>query len=388
MNTFLLDNLKKYINENALNKAANFLNESDGQIRKAADIIMPTILSGIAQLGSTQKGMQTLTALFDEHNFVAHLSENVSPLFGGGSATQGLTSLGHNVLITNIFGDKLAKLVAQIAQLTGLKNGSVTALMSMITPFAMGICQQKIAAERRNTTAFLCSQETHLISALPLSILHLLGWSDKTNSASAAEAANIANNTTWAWVILGLLGIGGLYYLKNQAITPTPPKLEALPVEVNKPDTTASVRVIALSDSVKIEAKAGSFLDSLYQELSNKASSVGKHLNFDNVNFPTNSAVVPNDYKAKLDDIAKVLQAFPKVALLIEGHTDNVGDAAKNLKLSDARAAAVRTYLTTHGIAPTRIATKGFGATKPIADNTTEAGKAQNRRIEAVITKE
>lgn len=402
MQTSLLNTLKEYVTETALNKAATFLKEDDGQIRKAADIIMPTILSGIAQLGSSQKGMQTLQGLFDQHHFLSHLSQNVSPLFGGGSATQGLTSLGHNLLNTNIFGDKYGKVVEQIGQLTSLKNGSVAALMAMITPFAMGVCQAKIAEGQRNGvvgTALLRTQETSLISALPLSILQLLGWSSKASSPNAADAANVSDNTTWAWLLLGLIGIGGLYYLKNQSVTPNPPTLAALPIELPKTDTTtktvtqttpdtAQIKVIALSDSVKIEAKAGSFLDSLYQELANKASSVGKHLNFDNVNFATNSAVVPKDYQTKLDDIAKVLKAFPKVALLIEGHTDNVGNAAKNLKLSDARAAAVRAYLVSHGIEAARLATKGFGATKPTADNTTEQGRAKNRRIEAVITKE
>jgi outer membrane protein OmpA-like peptidoglycan-associated protein len=263
--------------------------------------------------------------------------------------------------------------------------------MAMITPFAMGVCQEKIAEGQRNAvagTVFLCAQETSLISALPLSILHLLGWSGKAHSPNAADAANVSKNTKWAWLFLGVVGFAGLYYLKNQSVTPTPPKIEALPIELPKPDTTAQMKVIALSDSVKIATKAGSFLDSLYQELSNKASSVGKHLNFDNVNFATNSAVVPKDYQTKLDDIAKVLKAFPKVELLIEGHTDNVGNAAQNLKLSDARATAVRAYLVSHGIEAARLVTKGFGATKPTADNATEEGRAKNRRIEAVITKE
>lgn len=402
MQLSLLNTLKKYVTDTALNKAAMFLNENDGQIRKAADIIMPTVLSGIVQLGATQQGMQTLQGLFDQHHFLSHLSQNASPLFGGGSATQGLTSLGHNLLNTNIFGDKFGKIVGQIAQLTNLKNGSVAALMAMITPFAMGICQAKIAEGQRNGVvgaAFLRTQETSLISALPLSIVQLLGWSGKARSPNAADAANVANHASWAWLLLGMVGIGGLYYLKNQSVTPKPPTIEALPIELPKTDTTtkivtstardtAQVKVIALSDSVKIEAKAGSFLDSLYQELANKASSVGKHLNFDNVNFATNSAVVPKDYQTKLDDITKILKAFPKVALLIEGHTDNVGNAAKNLKLSDARAAAVRAYLVSHGIEAARLATKGFGATKPTADNTTEQGRAKNRRIEAVITNE
>ncbi len=66
----------------------------------------------------------------------------------------------------------------------------------------------------------------------------------------------------------------------------------------------------------------------------------------------------------------------------IEGHTDNVGKADKNLDLSKRRAAAVKTYFTNKGISEARLQSEGFGDTKPAADNKTAAGKATNRRVE------
>ena len=69
----------------------------------------------------------------------------------------------------------------------------------------------------------------------------------------------------------------------------------------------------------------------------------------------------------------------------IEGHTDNVGSAADNQKLSENRAKAVVSYLNSKGISPGRLLAKGYGATKPVADNTTEEGRAQNRRTELKI---
>jgi len=86
-----------------------------------------------------------------------------------------------------------------------------------------------------------------------------------------------------------------------------------------------------------------------------------------------------------LKEIAGTLTKYPDLKILIEGHTDNVGAPASNLTLSDARAAAVKTALTTqYGIDGARITTKGFGDTKPAVPNTTPAGKAQNRRVEIV----
>jgi outer membrane protein OmpA-like peptidoglycan-associated protein len=70
------------------------------------------------------------------------------------------------------------------------------------------------------------------------------------------------------------------------------------------------------------------------------------------------------------------------IALEIEGHTDNTGNAANNLQLSESRATAVSSYLREKGISSSRITVKGFGHSNPIADNKTPAGRAKNSRVE------
>jgi outer membrane protein OmpA-like peptidoglycan-associated protein len=86
-----------------------------------------------------------------------------------------------------------------------------------------------------------------------------------------------------------------------------------------------------------------------------------------------------------LKEIAGTMKQHDDLKLLIEGHTDNVGSAASNLALSDARAAAVKAALVGEfGIAADRLTTKGLGDTKPAVPNTTSEGRAQNRRVELV----
>jgi OOP family OmpA-OmpF porin len=77
-----------------------------------------------------------------------------------------------------------------------------------------------------------------------------------------------------------------------------------------------------------------------------------------------------------------VFAAEPNFAAEVGGHTDNVGAADYNLKLSAARANAVRTWLVTHGIAQTRVTAKGYGDTNPLAPNTSDSNRAKNRRVE------
>ena len=102
------------------------------------------------------------------------------------------------------------------------------------------------------------------------------------------------------------------------------------------------------------------------------------------INFDVDSATIKPESKATLDDITAVLKSKPDWKLTIEGHTDSTGNDAHNQQLSGQRAASVKTYLVNAGIADARLATQGFGATKPVAPNETEIGRAQNRRVELV----
>ncbi|MEZ4398475.1 MAG: OmpA family protein [Kofleriaceae bacterium] len=102
------------------------------------------------------------------------------------------------------------------------------------------------------------------------------------------------------------------------------------------------------------------------------------------INFDFNSDHLRAESKVVLDKIVAVLVAHPDWQLRIEGHTDNVGGAAYNQKLSEQRAAAVVAYLTGAKIAPARLSSSGAGLTSPIDSNDTDIGRARNRRVELV----
>ncbi len=103
------------------------------------------------------------------------------------------------------------------------------------------------------------------------------------------------------------------------------------------------------------------------------------------IRFATGSAEILPDSKPALDEIAAVLQEDPKLELIIEGHTDNVGAAETNLELSRRRAEAVKRWLVGGpAIAEVRLTTAGYGITRPVADNGSEEGRARNRRVELV----
>ncbi len=98
--------------------------------------------------------------------------------------------------------------------------------------------------------------------------------------------------------------------------------------------------------------------------------------------FETNSAKLKAVSNAQLDDLAEILKRNDGVNLTVEGHTDNVGDDAYNMKLSQERTESVKLYLEGKGISGVRLNAIGFGETKPIGDNKKATGRTQNRRVE------
>lgn len=103
------------------------------------------------------------------------------------------------------------------------------------------------------------------------------------------------------------------------------------------------------------------------------------------VNFATNSAKIDSEDTPYIDKLVAYMKEHPQTKVRLEGYTDSDGSAAYNLRLSAKRAEAVKKELIARGIEASRITTRAFGEANPIASNDTPEGKAQNRRVEAVI---
>jgi len=105
-----------------------------------------------------------------------------------------------------------------------------------------------------------------------------------------------------------------------------------------------------------------------------------------NVEFDFDKADVKSKYHGVLEKVAEFMKQYPKTTTVIEGHTDNRGKYEYNIRLSERRAESVKNYLVEKfGIEASRLSTKGYGYTKPVATNATAAGRQKNRRIDAVF---
>lgn len=106
----------------------------------------------------------------------------------------------------------------------------------------------------------------------------------------------------------------------------------------------------------------------------------------DKILFGYDQSALNASAQTNLDKLVKILNDNPDTNIEVQGHTDSKGSDNYNQGLSERRAGAVSTYLRNKGVAPSRIATKGYGESAPVADNSTDEGRAQNRRVTFLIT--
>jgi outer membrane protein OmpA-like peptidoglycan-associated protein len=121
------------------------------------------------------------------------------------------------------------------------------------------------------------------------------------------------------------------------------------------------------------------------QVLQTRETARGLIVNMSDVLFDTGKYTLKPGAREKLAKISGIILAHPGLTITVEGHTDSVGGDEYNMKLSEDRANAVRTYLVSQGLDSGIVTAQGFGKTRPVADNSTAAGRQQNRRVEMVV---
>jgi outer membrane protein OmpA-like peptidoglycan-associated protein len=101
--------------------------------------------------------------------------------------------------------------------------------------------------------------------------------------------------------------------------------------------------------------------------------------------FDVDRAVLKDQYKGEISELATILNKYEDTNILLEGHTDSTGTEEYNLELSKKRSQSVANYLATQNVNPTRFTIMGYGESQPIASNETSEGRSQNRRVEVAI---
>lgn len=423
----LLEMMSNSVGQQLIGQAGSFLGASESSMKSAVGAALPALLAGIMQKGATPSGASSLMGLLDTPGLDSNIVNNLGSYLGGGTKTSDLLSMGSS-LLSNLFGDKLGGLVSAVGSASGMKTTSASNLLALAAPLALaslkGVASQnkldagglmkllgeqgdflKTALDSRITSALGFASPAALLSSLSGAAgramdavgrgLDAGGRAMGTAGAMAGAAASTAGAAAatsgltmrrWLpWILLVLALI--LIYPLLRSLTQPATKPVGDAVTGSAGSIARTIKSIDLPGGGKLEVADGGFMSSLVVFLNSPDAAVGKGFSFDELQFDTASATIKPESNRQLDQLVAVLKAYPNVAISVEGHTDNTGDAASNKKLSMDRAAAIEKALESKGIDDARISSAGIGQERPIASNDTEDGRARNRRVEVVILK-
>jgi outer membrane protein OmpA-like peptidoglycan-associated protein len=205
---------------------------------------------------------------------------------------------------------------------------------------------------------------------------------ERFDPAPAAAAAASPFSRWWPALLIGVAAMAMLFLLTR-----------GRPADVASTRTdvpSASPRQmadLALPDGTRVTVIRGGSVHQLSTYLAGSAADLPKRFVFDDLHFESGSTRLTPDGRQTVDSLLGVLRAYPAVRVVLEGHTDATGDAAANKALSQQRAEAVKQILAAGGIAADRLKAEGYGQERPLAENTTETGRARNRRLELVVVR-
>ena len=389
----ILDSLMGMLGPQVVGPVASQLGESTETVQRGLQTGSAAMLAGLAakagQSGFMSQIFGLITNPANTSSALAGITSNLGSLASGGTSSP-LGSLGGQFL-SSIFGSNMSSVTDTIGRSTGLASSKVTSLLAMAAPLVLGVLGQHVrqnnlsAADLGNT---LKAEAPSFQRFLPAGLGSMLGGISSAAAVVAAPAKAAGTRWLWPLVILALLVLGCLWYF-NRAKEPVSNAVQtATNAGASAVSALGDFFKTKLPDGVElnipqfgIESKLVNFLND-----SSKPADTTTWFNFDRLLFDTGQATLQPSSQEQLNNIAEILKAYPNVHVKIGGYTDNTGDSAANQALSEARAKNVMDALVAAGIDPSRLESKGYGDQYPVGDNSTEEGRAQNRRIALLVT--
>lgn len=207
----------------------------------------------------------------------------------------------------------------------------------------------------RSMGDWLYEREVRLLTVTPPEYAEYHDLAQATDGASYDLGAQFGN--TIADMATNITSLYSLKYLSQSTLAPDSVRIDLLRAEDRSP--LASRKLLAMEP--------------------------GRRFVFEDLQFGPNQANLVNEFIPELERVVRLMHVRPSMRIRIEGHADATGSEETNMKLSNERAVSVKRYLMQSGISPDRVETQGFGSTRPIATNASDAGRRLNRRIEFLI---
>ena len=388
----LIGLVRRAITPDVVKTAASQLGEERDKTASAVTASVPTVLTALSEVASSDMGATHLKQVFDQ-------SRRASEASGGdGASTIASAMVGSRAAAAaGELGPQSATIAAAVAQTTGIGGPSALKLLGGVASIAFATLGKGLSGMSSATIgALFREQRGGWVKQLPGSLSSLFGGSQVVTQPAYERAderervvggpaiREVPTEKRRSWLPLLLLAALALLAIPvirglsaRRAAVPEAPKapiaerVETPTVPPPAPAVENPPMAAPVAPAAAPAAKG--------PPLSEIAQLSPLHFGFATTGLTAQS-------KDNVDQVAVILQAHPEASILIESHTDNIGTPEANQALSDARSEAVKTMLVERNIDASRIETGGMGQDQPIASNDTAAGRAENRRTEITVT--
>lgn len=424
MSATLFDGLGPLINSGLGAAISARLGEPEQNISRGLQAGSTSILAGLANKTDDPVAMKQVFDLIASPAADIRSIEDAAAFADAVQAGGGVAGMSSRFL-DDLFGSHASAVNNVVATTSGLSGQSVSKIMTFAAPLVLGFLGRHVRQNGLGLGAFtrlLSDEKNNIMRVAPSGLASALGVEDgrprdrekpfepvhRDTQREAEPSAYAANKypmeeetrgrSGWIWSTVAVIAALALFFTMRSrnhrevasidTSTSTTSGGEVAPVITPTPSAGATT-VVKLPDGTVLAVMPTSIESKLDGFIADPTRMTDKTtwFDFDRLTFASNSASLLPESQDQLANVAKILAAYPNVFVKIGGYTDNVGNAAANKKLSTARAASVRLGLIKAGVAPGRLTSEGYGEEHPVADNSTEEGRAQNRRISVLVIK-
>ena len=398
----ILGLVNREITPEVIHRAALQLGEDDDHLRSALSTTVPSVLTALSDVASSDTGASHLTRMIRGIDANRPGADSVASILGSTAGrAQGTT------LFDGETGARGSQIADAVARASGIKADSAHQLLGGATGatlLTIGRSWERIEPDGLRT--MLEEQRGDFVRRLPGPVASLFGDGrqgakvegrkaaavvdrpvvDRAREVGSPAIRRVAGPERKGWlaplVLLGALMLIAIPLLRamRRPVIHTQ-VLHNLPAEaVNR----ATIPV-ALPNGQSLTVARGSAAYQLATFMGGNDATPAR-FTLAPMNFEFATTQLTPESLATVDEVATILRAYPTSTIRVESYTDSIGTAAANLDLSRDRSETVKGLLGGKGIDPTRVTTAGLGQENPIASNETESGRAQNRRTDIVVT--
>jgi OOP family OmpA-OmpF porin len=404
MSASVFSSLFNLLDSSSINEIAGRLGEPGQAVSRGLESSTASLISSLAGRSSDPNSMSQIFDLVAHAPSEINVSNLASAVTGSGDASASTASLldSGKKFLSLAVGANQSSFVDAISRSAVLRGSSATSLVSIAAPLLMTALGRLVRSDRLTQGqlgSVLVYESAGIQNLLPPEMQHRF---ERTVPAEATPDLNsrpLSISTVpeprpslpaWLWLLAVLLLIPLLLWLFNREHVRQGAEATQAATERSRLGAAdlGEFVIRKLPGNVDLSVPQLGVESRLLAFIQDPSKNVDEvtWFDFDRLLFNTDSAQLRPESQEQLRNIAAILAAYPHVHIKVGGYTDNTGDAQSNLKLSQDRADGVVAELISLGVEPNRLESQGYGDEHPVAGNSTEEGRARNRRISMSVT--